>query len=84
MKIVETQSPFQSSLLEFGRILEDEREDLNLFECLENEQFDELQEKTVELTAVMNEYVERLHDVRKLLVKAHLQKKKLAIKLNIY
>lgn len=36
------------------------------------------------MNAILYEYLERLHDIRRLLIKAHLQKKRLAVELNIF
>ena len=36
------------------------------------------------MSAVMNEYIEKLHDIRKLLIKAHLQKKEFGNNLGLF
>jgi hypothetical protein len=91
MQIIEDLGPFYRDLISLGDALHGDKEDipLSLFDSLSQDELVAFKESTnvhffnQELSTIVNEYMERLHDIRRLLIKAHLQKRELAIRLHI-
>ncbi|KAI8893432.1 hypothetical protein BC833DRAFT_531780 [Globomyces pollinis-pini] len=84
MQIIEQYASFYRNILQLGRILlNDDPDKFDLFKTMDPADLIKCLQATEELTALINEYMERLSDIRRKLIKSYLQKKQLAIKLNI-
>ncbi|KAJ3302453.1 hypothetical protein HDV03_004941 [Kappamyces sp. JEL0829] len=86
-KIIEDNGPFLRSLSILSNILQgdDVCYPATLLQTsLSSPELAQCRLVTEEMNAILYEYLERLHDIRRLLIKAHLQKKRLAVELNIF
>ncbi|KAJ3269331.1 hypothetical protein HDV01_001575 [Terramyces sp. JEL0728] len=84
MRQVEIEGHLHRDLLSLDRILEGiDPENEGLFQSVPVDDLVEFKEVADEFTCVVNEHMEKMQDIRKLLIKAHLQKRDLANKLGI-